>query len=98
MRIALLLLALATSQIALATPAQDAQASRAAFRELYEEMVEIDSSASTGSCTRVVKAAETRLRAAGFAAGEVELVVPPDRPDDGNLVARIRAPGAARKG
>ena len=41
-------------------------AGRAAFREIYKEMVEIDSSQSTGSCTKVVRAAETRLRAAGF--------------------------------
>ena len=41
-------------------------AGRAAFREIYKEMVEIDSSQSIGSCTKVVRAAETRLKAAGF--------------------------------
>lgn len=101
MRIALLVLTLAivpATWTQSAHGAQDVQAERAAFRELYEEMVEIDSSPSTGSCTKVVKAAEQRLRAAGFADGEVELVIPPDKPDDGNIVARIRAPGATRKG
>jgi acetylornithine deacetylase/succinyl-diaminopimelate desuccinylase-like protein len=101
MRIASLTLSLAIASaigIPSAEAAQDTQAARAEFRELYEEMVEIDSSPSTGSCTKVVKAAEQRLRAAGFAEGEVELVIPPDKPDDGNIVARIRAPAAKAKG
>ena len=38
--------------------AQTPEANRAALREIYEEMVEIDSSPTTGSCTRVVRAAE----------------------------------------
>lgn len=78
--------------------AQDADAGRAAFRLIYEEMVEIDSSPTTGSCTRVVQAAETRLKAAGFSGEDVKLIVPPGKPDDGNIVAVIRAPNAARKG
>lgn len=78
--------------------AQDADGGRAGFRAIYEEMVEIDSSPTTGSCTRVVQAAETRLRAAGFSGEDVKLIVPPGKPDDGNIVAVIRAPNAARKG
>ena len=98
MRLALLFL-----MVALAAPAlaENAEAGRAAFRDLYEEMVEIDSSPSTGSCTKVVQAAQRRLKAAGFTEAESELVIPTDKPDDGNLVARIRASDstrAARKG
>jgi acetylornithine deacetylase/succinyl-diaminopimelate desuccinylase-like protein len=70
---------------------------RAAFREIYEEMVEIDTSPSTGSCTKLVRAAEARLRAAGYSADEVELVIPEGKPDDGNVVARLRAQKAAKK-
>src|SRR5262245_33901447 len=73
-------------------------AGRAAFRAIYEEMVEIDSSPSTGSCTKVVRAAEARLTAAGFTAEEMQVVIPEGKPDDGNIVARIRAAGADRKG
>src|SRR5688572_12679217 len=51
----------------------DADPGRAAFREIYEEMVEIDSSPTTGSCTKLVRAAEARLKAAGYGPGEVEL-------------------------
>ena len=84
--------------IAAAAHAQNADVGKAAFREIYQEMVEIDSSPSTGSCTKVVRAAETRLQAAGFAADDVQVVIPEGKPDDGNIVARIRAPGAKKKG
>jgi len=67
---------------------------RPAFRALYEEMVEIDSSEATGSCTKVVQAVAARLTAAGYPRGDVQIVIPPNRPDDGNLVARL--PGSAR--
>jgi acetylornithine deacetylase/succinyl-diaminopimelate desuccinylase-like protein len=77
--------------------AQSPDAARAAFREIYREMVEIDSSPSTGSCTKVVEAAEARLEAAGFDGGDVQLVIPEGKPDDGNLVARLRAPAAKTK-
>ena len=72
-------------------------AGRAAFREIYEEMVEIDTSPSTGSCTKLVRAAETRLKAAGYGPEEVELVIPEGKPEDGNIVARLRAQKAAKK-
>jgi len=76
----------------------NADGGKAAFREIYQEMVEIDSSPTTGSCTRVVRAAESRLQAAGFTADDMQVVIPEGKPDDGNLVARIRAPGAKKKG
>jgi acetylornithine deacetylase/succinyl-diaminopimelate desuccinylase-like protein len=78
--------------------AAETDASRAAFREIYREMVEIDSSPSTGSCTKVVRAAQARLNAAGFTGDELKAVIPDGRPDDGNLVARIRARRPAGKG
>jgi acetylornithine deacetylase/succinyl-diaminopimelate desuccinylase-like protein len=76
----------------------DVDASREAFRAIYEELVEIDSSASTGSCTKLVRAVETRLKAAGFSGDDVQLVIPEGKPDDGNIVARIRATGSTKKG
>ena len=73
-------------------------AGRAAFREIYKEMVEIDSSQSTGSCTNVVRAALTRLKAAGFGGNDMQVVIPEGKPDDGNIVARIRAKNPTKKG
>lgn len=78
--------------------AADVDAGREAFRAIYKEMVEIDSSAASGSCTNVVRAAETRLKAAGFAGDELQIVIPEGKPDDGNIVARIRAKRATSKG
>jgi acetylornithine deacetylase/succinyl-diaminopimelate desuccinylase-like protein len=78
--------------------AVDAVPGREAFRAIYEELVEIDSSPTTGSCTKLVQAVEGRLKGAGFSSDEMQLVIPEGKPDDGNIVARIRAPGAIRKG
>jgi acetylornithine deacetylase/succinyl-diaminopimelate desuccinylase-like protein len=80
------------------TASAKAQTDREVFRAIYEEMVEIDSSPTTGSCTKVVRATESRLRAAGFSGDAVQVVIPDGRPEDGNLVARIRAANPARKG
>jgi acetylornithine deacetylase/succinyl-diaminopimelate desuccinylase-like protein len=91
------LLSLAFAPLAYGASAEDA-GGREAFREIYREIVEIDSSQSTGSCTKVVRAVETRLRGAGFSGDDVAVVIPEGKPDDGNIVARIRAPRAAKKG
>ena len=78
--------------------AQQNDGGRAAFRAIYQEMVEIDSSPTTGSCTKVVRAAEARLKAAGFTGADAQVILPPDRPDDGNVVATIRAENPKKKG
>ena len=83
--------------IAASAHAEDTETGKAAFREIYQEMVEIDSSPSTGSCTKVVRAAEARLQKAGYTGDDVQLVIPENKPDDGNIVARLRAPGAKKK-
>ena len=95
------LIALLTASLSLTLPARAEAAAdpgREAFRAIYQEMVEIDSSPTTGSCTKVVRAAETRLKAAGFAGDELQVVIPEGKPDDGNIVARIRAKNPAKKG
>jgi acetylornithine deacetylase/succinyl-diaminopimelate desuccinylase-like protein len=66
--------------------AQDTQA----FRAIYEELVEIDTSPSTGNCTRAAEAMANRLRAAGFPESDLRVIAPEGKPDDGNLVAVIR--------
>lgn len=67
-----------------------ARPDRVAFRALFEELVEIDTTLSNGSCTRAAEAMGARLRAAGYPAADVRVVVPPERPRDGNLVAILR--------
>ena len=76
-----------------AAPAADD--GEAAFRELYRELVEINTTLSEGSCTAAAEAMAARLRGAGLPADAIEVLVPADQPKDGNLVARLegREPG-----
>lgn len=86
----------ATAALALAAtgasaqPQQQVRPDQQAFRAIYEELVEIDSSPSTGSCTRAANAMAAHLRAAGYPASDVQVVIPPNAPEDGNVVAVLR--------
>jgi acetylornithine deacetylase/succinyl-diaminopimelate desuccinylase-like protein len=65
----------------------DDRADRALAREIYEQLVEIDTSGEKGTAV-AVEAIAVRLRAAGLPAGELQLLGPsPSKP---NLVAHIR--------
>jgi len=93
-------LAASLAFVAAITPAAFAQQvpGREAFRAIYKEMVEIDSSPTTGSCTKVVETAQRHLKAAGYADADLQLIIPPGKPDDGNLVATLRAASPKKKG
>ncbi|HEY8572133.1 M20/M25/M40 family metallo-hydrolase [Phenylobacterium sp.] len=67
------------------------------FRGLYEELVEIDTSLPNGSCTRAAEAMANRLRAAGYPTQDLHLLVPPERPKDGNLVAVLHGTDPSAK-
>lgn len=58
-------------------------------RSLLAEMVAIDTTLSHGSTTRASEAVRTRLLAAGFAEGDVQVVTAPDLPERGNLVVKL---------
>jgi len=66
------------------------------LREIYKELVEIDTTDSAGSCTEAAQALAARLKAAGFQAQDVQVIVPPNGPKKGNLVARYRGTGAKK--
>ena len=87
---------LATALCLLATPAL-AQAPAAplrpdqtAFRALYKELVETNTTLSSGSCTEAAEKMGARLRAAGYPAADVRVLVPEGRPKDGALSAVLR--------
>ena len=61
-----------------------------AFRALYKELVEINTTRSVGSCTRAAEAMRTRLLSGGIPAGDMQILAPADRPDDGALIAVLR--------
>ncbi|MCU0620866.1 MAG: M20/M25/M40 family metallo-hydrolase [Gemmatimonadales bacterium] len=94
--LARLLLALAAAPLAAqsggSTPLPSA-ADRALAREIYAELVGINTTHSTGSTTVAAEAMARRLRAAGFPAADVQVLEPVPR--KGNLVARYRGRGTA---
>ncbi|MBI1814207.1 MAG: M20/M25/M40 family metallo-hydrolase [Deltaproteobacteria bacterium] len=63
-------------------------------RDIYQELIEIDTTHSTGSTTTAAKTVAKRLRAAGFAAKDVQILGP--KPNRGNLVARLHGSDAKR--
>jgi acetylornithine deacetylase/succinyl-diaminopimelate desuccinylase-like protein len=73
-----------------ASSAQDTDRDLAAFRTLYKELVEINTTLSAGDCTRAANALAARLKAAGIPDADIRIIVPPNLPKQGNLVARLR--------
>ena len=74
-----------TSKARTPAPRPDQQA----FRALYEELVETNTTLSVGSCTLAAERMAARLTAAGYPAADVRILVPEDRPRDGNLSATL---------
>lgn len=83
-------LALVLAAVALAPSAARAQSpDEAAFRAMFKEMVETDTSAATGDCTALATRTAARMQAAGFPAANLQVLVPDGAPKAGNLVAWI---------
>lgn len=76
--------------------AQTLSAEQQHLRAIYQELVEINTTASVGSCTAAVSAMAARLKTGGFSDAELQIIVPPDGPKKGNLVARINGSGAKK--
>ena len=68
----------------------------AAAREIFAELVRINTTDSVGDNTAAARAMETRLLAAGFARADVAVLGQERNPRKGNLVARLRGRGDAR--
>lgn len=84
------MIAMATALILISSGARAAEPmpdkGQLAFRELYKELVETDTSVSTGSCTALAEKIAVRFRAAGFADDAVTLFKDEALPLDGGLV------------
>ncbi len=66
-----------------------------AFREIYKELVEINTTLSSGSCTEASNAMAARLRSAGIPDSDIHVIVADAWPKQGNLVATLRGrPGS----
>jgi acetylornithine deacetylase/succinyl-diaminopimelate desuccinylase-like protein len=59
----------------------------ASFRALYKELVEINTTLSSGSCTQAAEAMAARLQAAGLPKDALEVLAPAERPQSGALIA-----------
>ena len=59
----------------------------ARFRALYKELVETNTTLSSGSCTLAAQRMAARLKAAGFADGDLHPFAASDHPKEGGLVA-----------
>ncbi|MEA3149710.1 MAG: hypothetical protein QOD56_649, partial [Gammaproteobacteria bacterium] len=66
------------------------------FRELYRELVETNTTHSSGSCTEAANKMALRLRQAGFSESDIHLFGVTEHPKDGGLVAVLHGtdPGA----
>jgi len=61
-----------------------------AAREIYRQLIEINTVDSVGSVTKAAQAMAARFRAAGFPASDVKVLIPDGHPTKGNLVVRYR--------
>ena len=60
---------------------------QAAFRALYKELVETNTTLSAGSCTLAAERMAAHLKAAGFSDSDLHLFTAPNHPKEGGLVA-----------
>jgi acetylornithine deacetylase/succinyl-diaminopimelate desuccinylase-like protein len=74
-----------------APTAASSAATEARFRDLYKELVETNTTLSSGSCTLAAQRMADRLKAAGYPADDFHLFSVPDHPEEGGLV--LIAPG-----
>src|SRR5947209_12855728 len=64
--------------------------------EIYKELVETNTTDSVGNTTEAAEKVAARLRAAGFPAEDVQVIVHPGNARKGNVVARLRGTGAGK--
>jgi acetylornithine deacetylase/succinyl-diaminopimelate desuccinylase-like protein len=93
MRISLIALLAAAVSVAPAA-AQGAGTYDREARAILKELVEINTTDSSGSTTTAAEAMATRLKAAGFPDADVQVLGP--NPRKGNLVARLRGRGQGK--
>jgi acetylornithine deacetylase/succinyl-diaminopimelate desuccinylase-like protein len=87
-------LALSLVLTPLTVGAQAQNSEQTALREIYRELVEINTTDSVGDNTRAAEAMAARLLAAGFPAADIQVLA--SAPRKGNLVARFRGTGTRK--
>ncbi|MGB5133458.1 MAG: M20/M25/M40 family metallo-hydrolase [Steroidobacteraceae bacterium] len=72
-------------------------ADEAAFRALYKELVEINTTRSVGNCTQAAEAMRKHLLAAGLPAADTQILAPAEAPNDGALIAVLHGTDKSAK-
>lgn len=70
------------------------EATKQLSRDIFQQLIEINTTDSVGSTTTAAEAMRQRLLAAGLPAGDVAVMGPNDR--KGNMVARLRGTGKGK--
>ena len=83
------------AQVAVAQPSLTPH--QRAAREIYNELISINTVDSVGSVTKAAEAMAARFRAAGFPEADVKVLIPPGKPTKGNLVVRYRGRAGGAK-
>src|SRR3954468_7622369 len=81
--------------LALPAAAQTLRPDQQAFRGIYKEMVETNTTLSSGDCTLLAQKMAARLKAAGYADSDLHIFTAPGHPKEGGLVAVL--PGSDPK-
>ncbi|HKU16043.1 MAG TPA: M20/M25/M40 family metallo-hydrolase [Steroidobacteraceae bacterium] len=78
-----------TASVAICVTAQadGIRPDQAAFREIYQELVETNTTLSAGSCTEAAEKMAARLRKGGYPDSDLHLFATADHPKEGGLVA-----------
>jgi acetylornithine deacetylase/succinyl-diaminopimelate desuccinylase-like protein len=79
------------SALACAAPSQTNDAANALARDVFKELIEINTTDSVGNVTTAAEAMAKRLRAGGFADADLQLLGPNERKH--NLVVRLHGTG-----
>jgi len=92
--LALLLSGLLAAPAKFSAQATKLTAEQQLAHDIYQQLIEINTSDSVGNCTAAAEAMAARLKAVGFAVEDVKVLGP--TPRKGNLVARLRGTGARK--
>lgn len=97
MRFSKLIAATVLAALSSTSMAQSLRPDQAAFRDLYKELVETNTTQSEGSCTLASERMAARLKAAGFTDSDITLFATPEKPKDGGLVAILKGTSKTAK-
>jgi acetylornithine deacetylase/succinyl-diaminopimelate desuccinylase-like protein len=92
-----LTLAMQCTAFAQEAPMSPLRPDQVAFRALYKELVETNTTLSAGSCTLLTQRIAAHLKAAGFTDKDITLFSVPDHPKEGGLVAGLAGSSSTAK-